>query len=568
MKSFAVNGSKLIGLEHSLKSIESLSRKILSVHLMSLKTANVKTLESIVTNEIADSVRYTLVCDEANYVEQVKQTIQGLIAKGYQLKVFRNTWHSNTYKGVNTNFIAPDGTVFELQFHTDTSYAVKGEMTHTFYEIIRNSFTTKVQKDIAGEIREAYQKLITIPEGIIGLTMDDVLPPSSPDSSSDSGIDVSTDIDTTEVVDAEPSLTLADLVAGNYPQDPIIEIAGKKVMIKGKVTSDGYDAALKHFVQIPNTEYKYSVDIFKSELSSILRELGYSDDIIADVIKCANQLIGNSEFVNEIPKIQNFTSLLSQYLENNSNPKLLKNKFTNISADELQRLINDLLNIDTESLINKSKKLSNGSIIEWQKLLKASGYRLDLVDRMSIYDISNKKGAVVSIEEFSKHIGLELEEFKHVLLEAKDQLMKNAIQRYFDKQNLLDIPEIDGVGLPIPVEASVDPSISEVVEVLVKLPKDGENADLILFHLNTVESKVYSNVQNALNTLYEKQAKGIINQIKNAKAKGFNIEVTPEAILKYLSDINAEYSYYIRDDIHRREVYNRIIEKLFGESKE
>ena len=568
MKSFAVNGSKLIGLEHSLKSIESLSRKILSVHLMSLKTANVKTLESIATNEIADSVRYTLVCDEANYVEQVKQTIQGLIAKGYQLKVFRNTWHSNTYKGVNTNFIAPDGTVFELQFHTDTSYAVKGEMTHTFYEIIRNSFTTKVQKDIAGEIREAYQKLITIPEGIIGLTMDDVLPPSSPDSSSDSGIDVSTDIDTTEVVDAEPSLTLADLVAGNYPQDPIIEIAEKKVMIKGKVTSDGYDAALKHFVQIPNTEYKYSVDIFKSELSSILRELGYSDDIIADVIKCANQLIGNSEFVNEIPKIQNFTSLLSQYLENNSNPKLLKNKFTNISADELQRLINDLLNIDTESLINKSKKLSNGSIIAWQKLLKASGYRLDLVDRMSIYDISNKKGAVVSIEEFSKHIGLELEEFKHVLLEAKDQLMKNAIQRYFDKQNLLDIPEIDGVGLPIPVEASVDPSISEVVEVLVKLPKDGENADLILFHLNTVESKVYSNVQNALNTLYEKQAKGIINQIKNAKAKGFNIEVTPEAILKYLSDINAEYSYYIRDDIHRREVYNRIIEKLFGESKE
>ena len=38
-------------------------------------------------------------------------------------------------------------------------------------------------------------------------------------------------------------------------------------------------------------------------------------------------------------------------------------------------------------------------------------------------------------------------------------------------------------------------------------------------------------------------------------------------ILKYLSDINAEYSYYIRDDIHRIEVYNRIIEKLFGESK-
>ncbi|MBQ4571400.1 MAG: hypothetical protein IJB21_06875, partial [Bacilli bacterium] len=575
MKSFAVNGSKLIGLEHSLKSIESLSRKILSVHLMSLKTANVKTLESIAANEIADSVRYTLVCDEANYVEQVKQTIQGLIAKGYQLKVFRNTWHSNTYKGVNTNFIAPDGTVFELQFHTDTSYAVKGEMTHTFYEIIRNSFTTKVQKDIACEIREAYQKLITIPDGIIGLTMDDVLPPSSPDSSSDSGIDTGSDIDTTKVVDVKTSLTLSDLVAGNYPDNPVVTINEKSVLLKGAHTNDpklAYDGALKHFVEIPTFVKKYLASDFKSALNKKLVDMGYSQEV-ADAVILAFSKVANNEIITKLHVPFNFAIDLKDYFENGTKAKTFDKVFGNLNLSQEQKI---KLGNDLTTLLKKysvfyneiSNICNNEGILSAIKLLKATNLYPEIVEILEQQDLSDPKG------EFKlSDVGLTYTDLEAKLKEAKDLLMKNAVEKYFSGDNLIQKIDVDGVGMPIPIQASMNPEISFIIEILVRLPKDadfkgqplGTNIDVVLFHAMAVD-KVYNGSENILQTLFNHQAAGIIKRMKDAKKKNLPISTDVESIWNYLSNPDGEISYYIRDEIFREEVYNRIKQILKEES--
>ena len=49
----------------------------------------------------------------------------------------RNTWASEQYKGINTQWLEPrSGVRFEVQFHTQASLEAK-ELTHQAYERIR-----------------------------------------------------------------------------------------------------------------------------------------------------------------------------------------------------------------------------------------------------------------------------------------------------------------------------------------------------------------------------------------------------------------------------------------------
>ncbi|MGM9877833.1 MAG: hypothetical protein ACI33S_04200 [Bacilli bacterium] len=563
MKSLAINGSKLIGLEHSLKSIESLSRKILSVHLMSLKTANVKSLESI-ADEIADSIRYTLVCDESNYVEQVKYTIKNLIDKGYKLKVFRNTWHTNTYKGINTNFIAPDGTILEVQFHTDASYQVKGDLTHIYYEIIRNSFTTKEQKDIACEIREAYQKLITIPEGIIGLTIDDVLPPSSFDSM----LKPSKPMSSTHKL-------LSDLKVGEYPDDPVVTINGKSVLLKGKHTNDSkiaYNGALKHFVEIPTFVKKYSAEDFKSALSKNLISMGYSEGI-ADAIIEAFSKYANSDIISKLAVPLNFAKRLNDYFENGTNAKIYDKLFDNLnlSPEQKIKLGNDLVNLleSSSGFYHEISNICNKEGISTAiNLLKATNLYPEIIERLQKLDFSDS-----NIDPKLSDVGLTYIDLVTKLKEAKDALMKNAIEKYFNGDNLIENPNADGIGMPIPIQASINPEVSFIVEILIRPPKDddfigqadGTNIDAVLFHVMPAD-KVYEGSENILQTLFNHQTEGIIKRMKDAKKKNLPINTDPESIWEYLSNPDGAISYYINDENFRKEVYNRIMKFLNKES--
>jgi len=92
------------------------------------------------TDRLSDLVRYTQACTPENLVDNAEATMKALEEKGYKPIKVKNTWesfsHDNPYRGVNCVFESPDGTKFELQFHTAESLVGK-EVQHGWYEEAR-----------------------------------------------------------------------------------------------------------------------------------------------------------------------------------------------------------------------------------------------------------------------------------------------------------------------------------------------------------------------------------------------------------------------------------------------
>ena len=100
-------------------------------------------------NKLSDLVRYTQACTPENLVDNAERTIKELEKRGYKPIKVKNTWESfnqkNPYRGVNTVFESPDGTRFELQFHTAESLVGK-EVQHGWYEESRTPGIDPVRK--------------------------------------------------------------------------------------------------------------------------------------------------------------------------------------------------------------------------------------------------------------------------------------------------------------------------------------------------------------------------------------------------------------------------------------
>ena len=168
MKSLEKNGNYLAGLDKNLKSVESLSRKIIS-------DANKKNISlETAASDIGDSIRYTLICSEDTFTEDVRSSLLELQRKGYKIAKYKNKFNETYYHGINVNLLTPDNTIIELQFHTEQSFLAKGEMTHLYYEIARNDFTTQEAKDLANKIQEGITKLVPQPDGVLDLKEESV----------------------------------------------------------------------------------------------------------------------------------------------------------------------------------------------------------------------------------------------------------------------------------------------------------------------------------------------------------------------------------------------------------
>ncbi len=156
----------LEGLDYRLKTIESLSRKIISdSHDMEIS------LEESASG-IYDNLRYTMIIEDENYSETVKNLTDNLIASGYKIHKFKNYWidSSRSYQGINAIFTTPNGLVFELQFHTPDSYDTKESKTHYLYEIIRNENSTPEEVAAATAKQDELFNQIPIPPGVEDLT--------------------------------------------------------------------------------------------------------------------------------------------------------------------------------------------------------------------------------------------------------------------------------------------------------------------------------------------------------------------------------------------------------------
>ncbi|MEV6714064.1 hypothetical protein AB0M48_18730 [Lentzea sp. NPDC051208] len=136
---------RLEGLSKSVKELDSLRRKV----------AGKITFEPDVNQIlpwINDSVRYTIVLDDAAYVTGVESAITKMEAVFDKVEV-KNAWLKsagvNEYKGINTTWRdRVTGHLFEMQFHTESSLLAK-TIEHPWYQLTRVPGLTQLEADFA-----------------------------------------------------------------------------------------------------------------------------------------------------------------------------------------------------------------------------------------------------------------------------------------------------------------------------------------------------------------------------------------------------------------------------------
>jgi hypothetical protein len=129
-------GRRLIGLENRLKGKDRLAEKV---------TKAVEEQPELSYDSafavVKDAIRYTFEYPDERYTAGVLADIDRIMGLGFERVDRRNTWESDVYKGINSRWRVPENSrVFEVQFHTEASYAAKQE-THAAYERLRDPAT-------------------------------------------------------------------------------------------------------------------------------------------------------------------------------------------------------------------------------------------------------------------------------------------------------------------------------------------------------------------------------------------------------------------------------------------
>jgi hypothetical protein len=125
------NKANMEGLDYRMKALKSLIRKIAAEKDEEHGGDAKKAAEAM-----SDIARYTMSYEPEDYIDGVKDVVEQMKKLGYELNV-KNYWKGgDPYQGINVAVVHPDGTRFELQFHTPQSVADK-EKIHAIYEDYR-----------------------------------------------------------------------------------------------------------------------------------------------------------------------------------------------------------------------------------------------------------------------------------------------------------------------------------------------------------------------------------------------------------------------------------------------
>lgn len=162
-KIVAAAGGEMVGLEHRLKSLPSLRRKIHD----KAKSKGIEIKRS--ADNISDALRYTGVVPTAKYSQAVSTAVASLKADGFKINEIVNYWPSgDDYNGLHVIAQHPNGSKVELQFHTPESIAAKGE-THKLYEIARADDTTPQRRlQLANEM-QSIADAAPLPNGALDI---------------------------------------------------------------------------------------------------------------------------------------------------------------------------------------------------------------------------------------------------------------------------------------------------------------------------------------------------------------------------------------------------------------
>jgi hypothetical protein len=124
---------EVFGTENRVKTPGSIAR----AYLEEQETKQIELPEFLST--MKDRVRFSMQLPERDYAAAVKQALEGLERRGYQVKDMLSFWgHGGRHNGLNVTLADPSGILIEVQFPTELSRKI-GESTHDKYEIIRQS---------------------------------------------------------------------------------------------------------------------------------------------------------------------------------------------------------------------------------------------------------------------------------------------------------------------------------------------------------------------------------------------------------------------------------------------
>ena len=155
------HGGIMVGLAFRMKSIKAIAGKI------NRERGNRTARET--AEEMSDVIRYTTTFTPENYVSGAKAIIGDLEAAGYKLTV-KNYWMAgDPYQGINIAAVHPDGTRFELQFHTPQSAADK-EVIHKFYEEYRDAKDAKTRWTLYDRMARMAENIgIPVEDGLLDI---------------------------------------------------------------------------------------------------------------------------------------------------------------------------------------------------------------------------------------------------------------------------------------------------------------------------------------------------------------------------------------------------------------
>ena len=181
----AAPGGDLAGFAARRKSLTSLSRKMQSeIDEVAVKEARAISGAEAATR-MGDTVRYTVRFQPGEYGAGARQIAQELVDAGNRPWApinpktglpevrWKVKWADDVdpaYRGINSNWVSPNGTVFEVQFHTPASFYVKENLNHKLYEEWRLPTTSVArQQELVAEMARNIAS-IEVPGGIPSAT--------------------------------------------------------------------------------------------------------------------------------------------------------------------------------------------------------------------------------------------------------------------------------------------------------------------------------------------------------------------------------------------------------------
>lgn len=157
-------GAKMYGIEHKLKTKESIARKIST----DSKEKNITPYESAM--DIKDAVRYTALSEDNDFVSNYISIKDSLESKGYEeirCKNYFDLYNQGKvkHKSVQSVFKNPDGYRFEIQFHTPSSQEAKDKKVPIYEERRKPGLSKERQLELEKQMEELAEK-VTEPRDI------------------------------------------------------------------------------------------------------------------------------------------------------------------------------------------------------------------------------------------------------------------------------------------------------------------------------------------------------------------------------------------------------------------